>query len=165
MQWVVVGQFGKAHGLKGLVKVHSFTQPEDNLLRYPNWHMKTKDGWVKVELEQVRLQGHSILAQIANINDRDQAAALTNRQIAVPEDVLPDLEEDEHYWFHLIGLQVINRQGINLGSVEDLMTTGSNDVLVVKGEKEYLIPYLPEIYVLKINKDEGVITVDWDENF
>lgn len=165
MQWVIVGQFGKAHGLKGLVRVHSFTLPEDNLLRYPDWYMKTSEGWMKIKVERMQLQGRSILAKVTDIDDRDQVAQLTNRQIAVPEDSLPALEAGEHYWFHLIGLQVVNLQGVVLGKVEDLMATGSNDVLVVKGVKEFLIPYLPDQFVFDIDQDNKRIVVDWDENF
>ena len=165
MHWVVVGQFGKAHGLKGLVKVHSFTDPKDNLLRYENWHMRSKDGWQKVELERVQLQDRAILAKIAGINDRDAAGLITNCQIAVAEEALPELNPKEHYWFHLIGLEVVNTQGVSFGKVDDLMATGSNDVLIVKGEKERLIPYLPEQVIVEVDRSNGVIRVDWDENF
>lgn len=165
MNWVVVGQFGKAHGLKGYIKVHSFTHPKDNLLRYNQWHMNVDQDWRKVELERVQLQDRAILAKIVGVHDRDAAALFTNRQIAVVETALPELAEDEHYWFHLIGLEVVNTQGISLGNVEELMATGSNDVLIVKGSRVHLIPYLLDQVILEVDCKRGVIRVDWDENF
>ncbi|MCC5792375.1 MAG: ribosome maturation factor RimM [Legionellaceae bacterium] len=165
MRWVVVGRFGKAHGLRGLVKVHSFTQPEDNILRYSHWHMQSSAGWVPVKLEDVRMQGRSLLAKVEGIDDRDAVIQLTNCDLAVAESALPSLPEGEHYWFELISMRVINQQGIELGEVKDILSTGANDVLVVRGEREHLIPFLVPQYVVQIDKKAKQMIVDWDENF
>lgn len=110
-------------------------------------------------------QHKAIIALVEGFQDRELATELTNAEIAVEADQLAELTPGEYYWFELVGMRVVNAQGFSFGKVTEMMATGSNDVLVVEGEKKYLIPYLPGKFVLDVNKDQQVITVDWDPDF
>lgn len=163
--WIVVGRFGRPHGIKGFVTVHSFTEPRDNILRYTNWHISVNNQWQPIKLLCAEVQNKSIIAQIEGYPERETVARLTNIEIAVQKEQLEELQPGEYYWHQLIGMKVITTQGDVLGKVAELLPTGSNDVLVVEGEKRHLIPYLPGKFILDINDNQQLITVDWDVDF
>jgi 16S rRNA processing protein RimM len=163
--WIIVGRFGRPHGIKGLITVISFTEPRENILRYAPWYTHAKNTWQPVKLLRVDVTNKSILAQIEDLREREQVALLTNVEIAIRRDQLPTLESGQYYWHQLVGMLVINAQGESLGSVIEIMPTGSNDVLVVEGEKRYLIPYLLEQFILGVDETNRQITVDWDKDF
>jgi 16S rRNA processing protein RimM len=163
--WIIVGRFGRPHGVRGLITVISFTEPRDNILRYAPWYVHSHDSWQVVKLLRVDITNKSILAQIENYNAREQAALLTNVEIAIKQEQLPELENGEYYWHQLVGMKVVNSQGIDLGAVKEIMPTGANDVLVVEGEKRYLIPYLLKQIILRVDGQQRLITVDWDKDF
>lgn len=169
---LLVGRVGAAHGIKGWVKVKSFTDPVENILDYLPWTLRGTDGEKAVKVTASRMQGKALVVQLDGETDRTRAEALfCGRDILVPADVLPVLEEDDFYWRDLIGLRVRHQDGRDLGKVSSLMETGSNDVLVVRGDgdsidtRERLIPWLPEDVVLNVDAAAGVITVDWDTEF
>ncbi len=163
--WIIVGRFGRPHGVKGLITVISFTEPRDNILRYVPWYVRAQNSWQTVKLLRVDITSKSILAQIESYQEREQVALLTNVEIAIKAEQLPNLEAGEFYWHQLVGMTVVNIQGLKLGTVKEIMATGSNDVLVVDGEKRYLIPYLPEQFILRVDEQQRLITVDWDTDF
>jgi 16S rRNA processing protein RimM len=163
--WVVIGRFGRPHGIKGFITVVSFTEPRDNILRYKNWHAHINQQWQPLKLLHLEMNNKFILAHVNGYLERDEAARLTNVDIAIKREQLPELDQGEYYWHQLVGMQVVTPKGVVLGTVTDIMPTGSNDVLVVVGEKRHLIPYLPGQYVIEINDSERVITVDWDVDF
>ena len=117
-----------------------------------------------IEVKEGRRQGRGIVVHLMGYDDREQATALVGADIAVPRTQLPRLKKGEYYWSQLQGLRVTNLQGVELGRVSHLFETGSNDVLVVAGEREYLIPYLPDV-VQAIDLDAGTLSVDWDADF
>jgi 16S rRNA processing protein RimM len=128
--------------------------------------------WQSLEVSDWRRHNKGFIAKFAQINDRDEAMALTNVEISVDSAQLPELPSGEFYWRDLIGMSVITDKGYNLGTVDDLMETGSNDVLVVKankkdafGQSERLIPFLTDSVIQGVNHEEKVITVDWDPGF
>jgi 16S rRNA processing protein RimM len=167
---VVVGKITSVYGVKGWVKVHSFTEPPQGILDYPVWNLEHNGRRMSVNLVSGKTHGKGLVAFIKGYEDRDAAQALCGSVIKVSEADFPELDEGEYYWKDLIGLQVKNVQGISLGAVTHLMETGSNDVLVIKGkkgdvdDKERLIPYRPEV-VLKVDLDQSLIEVDWDPEF
>lgn len=163
--WVVVGRFGRAHGVKGFIKVHSFTEPKDNILHYANWHGWIAKKWQPLKILQLEVHSRSILAQIEGYCEREQVAALTNVEIAISRTQLPKLNPGEYYWHELIGMQVINQNGFNFGKVTDVLPTGANDVLVVEGDKRHLIPYRPGQFIIDIDVSQSLIQVDWDLDF
>ena len=121
--------------------------------------------WVPLELLEMKPLGSGIITRVKNYDSREDVALLTNRDIAIAVEQLPPLATDEYYWHQLVGLQVINQDGSVLGQVSDIMATGANDVLIVQGERRYLIPYLLGTYVISIDLETKKIVVDWDSEF
>lgn len=164
--YIVVGRINGLHGVRGWVKVFSHTQPRENILSYRTWYLLRQGQWVATKLIDGRPQGKGIVARLEGYDDRDQAAALMETEIAIRREQLPEATPGEYYWADLQGLKVINAEGIELGVVDHLLETGANDVLVVHdGETERLIPYVPGQFVLNVALDEGEIRVDWDPDF
>jgi 16S rRNA processing protein RimM len=163
--WVVIGRFGRPHGIKGFVTVHSFTEPRDNILRYTDWHVFLNNIWQSVKVLNIEVHNKAIIAQIEGYPERELVAHLTNAEIALQKEQLAELEPGEYYWHQLIGMKVVNSKGESFGTVVEVMPTGANDVLVVQGEKRYLIPYLPGHFIIEINDSKQLITVDWDLDF
>ena len=120
-------------------------------------------------MEAGRRQAKTVIAKLEGCDDRDAAMMLIGAEIAIRSDQLRELNKDEYYWRDLIGLRVTNREGIELGTVQRLMETGANDVLVVKGQqrdsKEHLIPWTLHQAVLDVDLEQGLIQVDWDADF
>lgn len=159
-QKIVMGRLGAPFGIKGWLKVQPYTETLDSLFDYDLWQIGQGDGWQDFEVEEAAVHGDGLIAKLVGIDDRDQAFALRGREIAVNREELPEAAEDEYYWSDLIGLTVVNREGIELGQVAGLMETGSQDVLVVKGDREHLIPFV-DAYVTRVDMPGGRIDVDW----
>lgn len=162
---IVLGEISGIYGVAGWVRVYSYTDPRENILGYPLWRVQARDRWTALELQNGRRQGKAVVAQLEGCEDRDQARGLIGCKIAVPRAELPQPGEGEYYWADLQGLRVYNRDGTEFGTVTRLMETGANDVLVVSGERERLIPMVPDFYVLRVDLDAGVMEVDWDPDF
>lgn len=171
---IVVGQIVGVFGIKGWLKIKSFTEPMENILRYSPWELRLPSGLKRFQVEEFAQRPQGIAVKLKGIDDRDQALALGKAQIYVERAQLARLEAGEFYWSQLIGLRVVsqfNEAEIDLGVVQGLLETGSNDVLVVRGDErardlqERLIPYLPGQFVLDVNLELGVIRVDWDPDF
>lgn len=162
---VVLGRVIGLFGVQGWVKVHSDTRPRENILDYPVWQLDAPGGWQPRRLLRGRAHGKGIVVQLEACEDRTAAAALIGARVAVARDELPPLAEGEYYWTDLEGLRVRTATGIELGTVERLMETGANDVLVVGGERERLIPFLPGRVVTDVDLESGILVVDWDPDF
>jgi 16S rRNA processing protein RimM len=162
---VTMGRVSGAFGVRGWLKVRSDCEPVEQLLKYLPWQMKTGTGWRSHVLVDGKIHGQGLVAKLEDIDDRDQARELAGADIAVDRSQLPALAEDEYYWNDLIGLGVVTRDGQELGRVSGLMQTGTNDVLVVSGERERLIPFIREQVVLAVDAEARRIEVDWDPDF
>ncbi|MEE9493577.1 MAG: ribosome maturation factor RimM [Gammaproteobacteria bacterium] len=162
---IAVGRISGVYGVRGWVKIFSYTQPRENILKYSPWDILRQGQWQTVNVEEGKAHGKGVIARLENCTDRDQAYALIGTEISVSRQQLPSLAQGEYYWRDLIGLLVVNTQGDKLGQVEKLMETGANDVLVVAGEREYLIPYVMGNTVLHVDIDKGELLVDWDRSF
>lgn len=162
--FVLLGRIAGVYGVQGWVKVYSHTQPRESILNYSPWYVREGERWVPRELKGGRRHGKGIVAQLEGCEDRDRARTLLGAEIAITRDQLPKTEEGEYYWSDLIGLEVVTRGGQSLGRVDHLMETGANDVLVVNGERERLIPFIDEV-IETVDLEGGVLTVDWDPEF
>ncbi len=160
-----LGKISGVFGVKGWVKVYSHTDPREGITRYSPWHLKQKGQWREIEVEAGQRQGKTVIAKLKGIDDRDEAQLLTGATIAVHPEQLDSLGEDEFYWHQLEGLKVVNTEGVELGTVSHMMETGANDVMVVKGDQERLIPFTQGHAVVSVDLDGGVVTVDWDADF
>ena len=139
----------------------SFTDPEENLASYGSWLILDRDGKPQQLPYKQRKHGQYLLAQFENCEDRDLCRRYTNLKIAVTADQLPETAEGEYYWKDLEGLTVKTEQGELLGHIDHLFATGANDVIVVKGKKKHLIPYIDH-FILDINLENSLMIVDWD---
>jgi len=164
-QHISVGKISGVFGVKGWVKVFSFTDPRENILTYSPWLLKKGDETKTFNVVDGQLQGKTIVAQLAGINDRDQAASLTGWDIFITQVQLPKAAKGEYYWSQLIGLNVETIDGVQLGVVDSLLETGANDVIIVQGERERVIPFLQGQTIINVDLDAGKIIVDWDPEF
>ncbi len=162
---VVVGRIAGVYGVRGWLRVISHTAPRENIFGYRNWHLRLRDEWKPVELVEGRQQGNRLVAALETVTDRDQARTLIGADIAVPRSELPPAEAGEYYWADLEGLQVLTVDGTELGVVDHLFETGANDVMVVRGERERLVPFVKDQVVRSVDLEAGRITVDWDPEF
>ncbi|WP_426417208.1 ribosome maturation factor RimM [Aestuariirhabdus sp. LZHN29] len=176
---VVLGRITTVYGVKGWVKVHSYTEPMDNILNYPQWTLRQQGRLQTVEIDQARQHGKGLVVRLKGCDDREVARAYTASEILVERSQLPELDSGEYYWNQLQGLKVIvdsetedgRVEVLLLGKVAQLMETGANDVLVVRAskesidERERLVPYLPDQVIKEVNLDEGFVRVDWDPEF
>lgn len=160
-----LGEISGVHGVQGWVKVLSFTEPRTNLLDYPKWQLEQGSRKLEVEVEAARESGKRLIAKLAGIGDRDAAAEWIGASIAVLRSALPALASGEYYWADLEGLEVRNTAGVRLGSVAHLIATGANDVLVLDGEGERMIPFVEGETVRSVDIDAGEIVVDWDASY
>jgi 16S rRNA processing protein RimM len=167
---IVIGKIVSVHGVRGEVKVYSFTDPLDNLLDYRRWTL-TRDSEIKqVELVRGRLQNNVLVAKLRGLDDREVARTYAGFEIRVPRSELPALNDGEFYWHQLIGLRVIDQAGQFLGRLDHLLETGANDVIVVKpvegslDDRERLLPYTEQC-VQAIDLASGEMRVDWDADF
>jgi len=162
---VIVGRVGAVYGIKGWVKIQSFTEPRQNLFSYAPLYIKHQGIWQIVKLADYNEQAKQLVAQFSGYNDRESAQLLTGSELAIERQQLPKLAKNEYYWSDLEGLTVINTEGVLLGKVEYIFETGSNDVLVVKGERQYLIPFLLNQFILSVDLLHKNLQVDWDAEF
>ncbi|WP_409280720.1 ribosome maturation factor RimM [Pseudomonas defluvii] len=167
---IVVGKIFSVHGVRGEVKVYSFTDPIENLLSYRNWTLR-RDGSVKqVELVSGRSNQKDLVAKLKGLDDRDEARLLSGYEICISRSLLPNLTNGEYYWYQLVGLKVIDQLGQLFGKIDHLLETGANDVMVVKpcagslDDRERLLPYTEQC-VLAIDLGAGEMRVDWDADF
>ncbi|OGV33992.1 MAG: 16S rRNA processing protein RimM [Legionellales bacterium RIFCSPHIGHO2_12_FULL_35_11] len=165
VEWVVVGKFGRVQGLKGFIKVVSFTEPKDNILSYSPLYANIADKITQLEISDVDKNNKLILIKVAGYEEREAVAHLTNNEILIHCDQLAILPDGEFYWHQLVGMEVFNDKQTHLGKVDDIIATGSNDVLVVTGEQRTLIPYIMNDYVTSIDITNNRITVNWDKDF
>jgi 16S rRNA processing protein RimM len=155
------------YGVKGWVKVYSYTEPSEQILNYLPWYLKKGAKQHSVKVVEGKKQGKGLVALTDGIEDRTQAEELIGSEIWVDKDQLPNLEKGDYYWHQLEGLEVFNEAGEFLGEVSHLFETGANDVLVVKASEksiddmERLIPYVEKEIVLEIDLEERRILVAW----
>ncbi|KLJ01419.1 ribosome maturation factor RimM [Luteimonas sp. FCS-9] len=162
-------QLGKVHGafgVRGEVKLESFTEPRSAIFRYQPWVLRDGRGGERtLSGARGRETPKGVVATLPDIADRDAAEATRGLEVWVPRDALPPPAPGEYYWVDLEGLHVRNLDGADLGTVSHLFSTGANDVLVAHGERERMIPFVIPDYVVSVDFDAGVVTVDWDAEF
>ena len=174
---IVLGRITGVYGLKGWVKVFSYTDPMESIVDYSPWYVrpekKQSSPWTKVKLKAGKRHAKTVIAKLENCNDCDEAQAYIGSEISVEQDQFEALKDkNAYYWQDLIGLRVINQQNIELGVVTKMLETGANDVLVVTseeeaetGNKERLIPWTLQQAIIAVDLEQGVLEVDWDPDF
>ena len=163
-----MGRITGAFGIRGWVKIQSYTETPESLTAYREWWVEDGGGWQARTVEEVEVHAQSVVARFAGCADRDEAARYRGREIAVPREAFPEAQGNEFYWADLLGLRVVNKAGEDLGTVSRLFETGANDVLVVEGphanERERLIPFIEDV-VLEVDLAARTIRVDWGADY
>ena len=169
---VIVGKITAAFGVHGWVRIHSYTEPEENFFKYSNVQLKGTDQKpLPIKIEEWKPHGKGFVAYLKGCDSRTQAELYRGMQFTIPKSALAELEADDYYWSQLIGLKVQSTAKRLFGRVDSMLETGANDVLVVKAcensvdKKERLIPYLYGTVVQNVDLESEMITVDWDEDF
>lgn len=163
---IAVGRLHGAFGVRGEVKLESFTDPARTIAKYQPWTLRDARGSERAcEGVKVREGVKGLIATLPGIEDRDAADALRGTEILVPRSALPPPAPGEYYWVDLEGLRVVNAEGVDFGIVSHLFSTGANDVLVAHGDRERMIPFVQPDFVRSVDFDAGVVTVDWDADF
>lgn len=163
---ILVGRIHGAFGVRGELKLESFTDPAKAILGYLPWTLRAPSG---AEREVVEARGREttkgLVLTLAGVEDRDAADAMRGTEVFVARSALPPPKPGEYYWVDLEGLRVVNTAGADFGRVAYLFSTGANDVLVAQGERERMIPFKEPDYVVSVDFDAGLVTVDWDAEF
>lgn len=162
---LIVGRISGIYGVKGFVRVFSDTEPRAAIAEYPELWVERAGAWQLLEVEEGRAHGRGVVLKFRESQDREAAQALMGSALAIERDWLPPLDEGEFYWADLQGLQVETLDGLALGRVDGFIETGANDVMVVRGERERLIPWVRGMYVKDVDVVAGRIRVDWDPEF
>lgn len=159
-----LGEVVGVWGTEGWLKIRSYTRDRSEIFDYGYWLVGPADRPRRLELEEGREHGRALIAKLVGVDDSQEAAAQVGALIQISPEQLPMLEEGEYFWHQLEGLAVERLDGTPLGTVDHLFETGANDVLVVSGERERLIPYTPGV-IREVDLAAGVVRVDWDEEF
>jgi 16S rRNA processing protein RimM len=163
---ITVGRLHGAFGVRGEVKLESHTAPEKAIARYQPWILRDARGTERVcEGVKVREGVKGLIAQLPGVEDRDAADALRGVEVLVPRSALPPPAPGEYYWVDLEGLRVLNQDGVDFGTVSHLFNNGANDVLVARGERERMIPFVQPDFITAVDFDAGLVRVDWDADF
>lgn len=165
--YLVFGRFVGLWGVRGGIKIYSYTRPPSNIGLYSPWYAcRIRDGdWQKLIPVEVTPKGHGLVAYLAGCTSREEAEGLIGIDVMIRREQLPALPAGEHYWAELIGLEAVTPEGERLGSVVDLIETGANDVLVVQGQKRHLVPFVSGIYVRRVDVAQGRIELDWGGDY
>jgi len=164
--YLELGKISGIFGVKGWLKVYSYTQPMEQIIQYKKWHLQKDGVWHSVDIEQGRKSGKTVVVKIKNFNSIEESTALLGQKVAILRAQLPE-QADSHYWIDLIGCKVQDVDGLYLGLLENLFETGANDVMEVRNEKGTLdlIPYIKKQVVISVDILKKEIIVDWDTDF
>lgn len=170
-QHVVLGRLTSPHGVKGWLKVYSYTSPAQGIFDYPIWVLSVQGQRQSRRLLDARPQGKSLVVRLEGIDTRELAEQWAGAEVSIEKTALPELDSGEYYWHQLEGLEVETRDGVKLGRVDHLFETGANDVLVVKpsegslDDRERLLPFLPDDVIVQVDLAGRLMIVDWDPAF
>jgi len=169
---LIVGKIGAPHGIKGWVRINSYTEELEGIFKFSPWIIEIQGVQKEYKVSSWKHQTKNVIAKLEGIDSRNDMELLKNAEISVLESQLPELQENDFYWRDLIGLKVVNEAGYDMGAVEQMFETGANDVMMVKanlndafGVKQRMIPYLFEQVIKEVDLKEKTIIVDWDANF
>jgi 16S rRNA processing protein RimM len=156
----IVGPFG----VQGWLKVKPFSEAPDKLRDFPRWWVRFPEGWREMALEDFELHSKGPVAKLAGCEGREGADQLRGSDVAVLREALGEADAGTLYWVDLVGLEVVDGEGEALGKVEGFFETGETSVMVVKGARERMIPFVAQ-YVTHVDREVGRITVDWKADY
>ena len=160
---VFIGKVTGVHGIKGWLKIQSFSSPPENILNYPSWIIANQGLEDFYLIEQGKKLNNKIIVKLEKIDDRTTAEFLINSKIQILRSDLPKLTNESYYWSDLEGLNVLNSEDNMIGKIESLIETGANDVMVISGSKNkrVLIPFVMHEIIKEVNIELNFVKVDW----
>tara|TARA_R110000782_G_scaffold260091_6_gene351256 strand:- start:6137 stop:6661 length:525 start_codon:yes stop_codon:yes gene_type:complete len=163
---IIVGRIGGVYGVRGWLKIESYTRPKINIFTYSPWLIHVGSGWKEVDIDESHQGGNGrLLVKIPGIDTPEAAREYVHCELAVTQGVLPILSEGEYYWHELIGLEVFNQDEIHLGEIKEIVETGANDVLVIKkidkNKAKTLIPLVMDVFVKRVDLLNKQVRVAW----
>jgi 16S rRNA processing protein RimM len=173
---IEVGRIADAWGIKGWFKVLPYSADPEALFSSKRWYLqpaekgaKTFSGTLQLAIREAKEHSDTVVATAQDVDSRDAAEALRGARIFVPRSSFPSAQKDEYYWVDLIGLNVVNREGVALGTVRELLSTGPQTVLVLAYEQdgkaqERMIPFV-SAYVDEVDLSARQIRVDWQPDY
>ena len=162
---IEVGRLGAPHGVRGWLRVQSFTDPPQRLFEWRHWHLESGGGVsTEVKLLEARPQGNGWIARLEGVEERNAASRLTGQMVLVARQLLPPAEGREHYRDDLVGFEVKNLEGALLGVVDHFIDTPGNVVMVIKGAREHLVPVTAQ-HLCSVDREACALIVDWPEDF
>ena len=159
---IELGAVGAPFGVRGWVKLRSFTDPPDRLLQHRILRLGSGAAWTAYRIEASGRSGGQLTAKFAGVNDRDQAQALRGSPIRVPRSELPHRDDKDFYRADLIGCEVVNLAGVRLGHVRHFAETPAQVLMVVRGEREHWVPAVPR-YLRRVDLEARQVVVDWED--
>jgi len=162
---LVIGRVSSPHGIKGWLKILSYTDPVENIFSYKSIFLKKRNDYLPFEIEDYSISGKIIRMKLKGVDDRNHSEDIAECEILINRDDLPEISSDSYYWADLIGFQIKREGGEDLGILDSFLETGSNDVMVVIGinKNRNLIPFINRDVVKTVDMEGKVIIVDWDE--
>jgi len=157
-----MGRITGLFGVRGWVKVFSYTEPREAVLNYKSWLLRKQDEWQAATVAEGKRHGKGVIVRVEGFDDRDRSAELIGSEIGIWRSAMPEAGEGQFYWSDLEGLRVVRKDGSEVGTVGYLLETGAHVVMVVQGEKECLIPFVLNEVIIDVDLDAGLITVDWE---
>lgn len=157
---ILIGKVSGCFGVKGWLKIFSYTEPRVNITSYSDWIVNDV-AFKSVESKQ---NGKLIVAKLKGIDDKETAFTLIGQKIEIEKQQLHELNQGEYYWHDLIGLEVTNKQGVKFGTIKNLLETGANDVVIIKGDRERIIPYIMNNTIIEVDLKNNSMLVDWHED-
>lgn len=164
-KWVTLGRVSGVFGVKGWIKLESYTEPRGNIVAFGRWTLRFRGADSVFEVEQGQEHGGGVVAKLRGIDDRDRAREWVGAEVVIERERLPRAGDGEYYWIDLEGLEVRTTAGVVLGTVDRLLATGAHDVLVLAGTPERLIPFVVGRVVTRVDLDARLIEVDWSPDY
>ncbi|HWJ35178.1 MAG TPA: ribosome maturation factor RimM [Steroidobacteraceae bacterium] len=159
---IELGIVGAPFGVRGWVKLRSFTDPPDRLLQHRSVQLGLGGVWTAYRIEASGRSGGQLTAKLSGIDDRDQAQTLRGAQVCVPRSELPQRDAKDFYRTDLIGCEVVNLAGVRLGIVQHFVETPAQVLMVVRGEQEYWVPAVAQ-HLRRVDLPARQVIVDWDD--
>ena len=159
---IELGVVGAPFGVRGWVKLRSFTDPPDRLLQHRRVQLGLGGTWTVYTIEASGRSGGQLTAKLSGVNDRTRAQTLRGAKVGVPRSELPQRDDKDFYRADLIGCEVMNLAGIHLGKVQHFVETPAQVLMVVRGEREYWVPAVPQ-HLRRVDLAARQVVVDWED--
>lgn len=164
-KYIVIGRIGSTYGVKGWLKLQSFTESQSDIFDYQPWYFNTKGQWTVFDCDDTKASAERLLIHVKGYDSPELAKQLTGIELATTRSQLPKLPEGEFYWHDLIGLDVYTTEQVLLGSVVNIISNAAHPLLEIKGEKQHLVPLLFDKFILEVDLSKNKVIADWDPEF